>query len=227
MTDATGGSLITLRCWCPHAVFADRMPDMLETLEALGGVVLVARPVHQVRAVEPGSVPAHLLLAWLPAPDGAETFWQRLEESGTAALLSRPRPALVLAVSGLPADGLGPDIPTLANVGKKTEADGPGFLVIEGTADDQDRMDRYRDILLPMMVARDAYYVAFELGGSVRVLSGDWNEAIFAVSRWPSPARALDCWKADRYQRDAIPLRLDIGHFSVLLTHGGDTAGGD
>ena len=78
-------------------------------------------------------------------------------------------------------------------------------------------MDVYRGIILPMMFERHAYYTAFELGGDVEVLSGAWDEAIFAISRWPSRAAARDFWLCERYQNDAIPLRLDVGRFSVAL----------
>jgi uncharacterized protein (DUF1330 family) len=90
-------------------------------------------------------------------------------------------------------------------------------MLIEGTGRDQDRMDQYRDILMPMMFEEGAFYAVFDLGGSVEVLSGAWDEAIFAISRWPSRGAAERFWMSERYQRDAIPLRIDIGRFEVAL----------
>ena len=72
-------------------------------------------------------------------------------------------------------------------------------------------------IILPMMFERRAYYTVFELGGDVEVLSGSWDEAIFAISRWPSRSAARDFWLSERYQTEAIPLRLDVGRFAVAL----------
>ena len=69
-------------------------------------------------------------------------------------------------------------------------------------------------------VARPGGDIFVELGGAVEVLSGEWSEAIFAISRWPSREAALAFWNAPKYQNDAIPLRLDIGRFSVLMLTG-------
>ena len=81
-------------------------------------------------------------------------------------------------------------------------------------------MDSYRDILLPLMFDNMGYYTVFELGGDVKVLSGAWDEAIFAISRWPDRAAARRTWFADIYQEQAIPLRLDIGRFEVVMIGG-------
>ena len=81
-------------------------------------------------------------------------------------------------------------------------------------------MDAYRDIILPMMRERGAYYVAFELGGDVSVLAGEWQEGIFAISRWPSRAHAEDFWFSERYQQTAVPLRTGVGRFDVQIIEG-------
>ena len=123
----------------------------------------------------------------------------------------------MLLAGKVPASGFDdPAIPTQANAASVTDTD-PVLMLIEGSATDQDRMDVYRGIILPQMFERSAYYSVFELGGDVEVLSGDWDEAIFAISRWPRRSAARDFWHSDRYQDDAIPLRIDIGRFEVSI----------
>ncbi|NJP12362.1 MAG: DUF1330 domain-containing protein, partial [Leptolyngbyaceae cyanobacterium RU_5_1] len=96
----------------------------------------------------------------------------------------------------------------------------PAYMLIEGTGIDDARMDQYRSIILPMLRERGAYYVAFELGGNVRVLAGEWAEGIFAISRWPDLAAAHDFWFCERYQKIAIPTRTGASRFEVQLTEG-------
>ncbi len=71
-----------------------------------------------------------------------------------------------------------------------------------------------------MMRERGAYYIAFELGGSVTVLAGAWQEGIFAISRWPRRAHAEDFWFSERYQQTAIPIRTGVGRFDVQIIEG-------
>ncbi|MEO6113493.1 MAG: DUF1330 domain-containing protein, partial [Sphingomicrobium sp.] len=111
-------------------------------------------------------------------------------------------------------------VPTIATVIVPDAAAPRTFMVIEGTGTDQARMERYRDIILPMMRERGSYYVAFELGGSVAVLKGAWNEGIFAISRWPSRAAAEDFWFSDEYQKTAVPIRTGFGRFDVQIVEG-------
>ena len=53
--------------------------------------------------------------------------------------------------------------------------------------------------------------------GEVTALSGVWRDQIFAISRWPTRAAAEDFWFCDRYQTQAIPLRVGYGRFDVNL----------
>ena len=131
-------------------------------------------------------------------------------------------PALVaLACNGIAYEGWpGNFVPTIATVDVPDAGAPRTFMVIEGTGTDQARMDRYRDMILPMMRARGAYYIAFELGGDVRVLAGTWSEGIFAISRWPSAALARDFWFSDQYQQQAIPIRTGVGKFDVQIIDG-------
>lgn len=184
-----------------------------------GGKVVAAQRIDNVTALEPGSAPMHVWIARFPSMLAAKTAWADVLDT---ADLREPGPPLVLAARAVPDGGFPPEmsfVPTRANVDP-----GPAglstLLLIEGSASDQARMDRYRDIILPMMRDLKAYYIVFELGGAVEVLSGEWSEAIFAISRWTSRQAALAFWNAPKYQETAIPLRLDIGRFSVLMLAG-------
>jgi uncharacterized protein (DUF1330 family) len=54
--------------------------------------------------------------------------------------------------------------------------------------------------------------------GEVTALHGEWSDVIFAISRWPTRAAAEDFWYSERYQKTAIPLRLNgAGRFTVSL----------
>ena len=172
-----------------------------------------ATRLNDVEVLEPGTVPMHTLILEYPSREAAREAWSTLSLTS----IERPKPPLVLLTSKVPDAGFDdPSIPTRANVDPGPDAD-PVLMLIEGSATDQEAMDVYRGIILPMMFERHAYYTAFELGGDVEVLSGAWDEAIFAISRWPSRAAARDFWLCERYQNDAIPLRLDVGRFSVAL----------
>ena len=208
-------ALLVIKCYGPHSSFA----AFAEAAKG-EGQLLICQPVHAVQAVEPGSLPAHVWVAQFESAQARDSAWGRLSRLLHAHGADRGKPPIVLAIAGIPAEGLGPDIPTAATVNISTSLQPPVYLLIEGSASDQQRMDKYRDIILPMMAERAAYYVAFELGGNVQVLTGDWQEAIFAISRWPSAGHAFDFWLSGRYQQDAIPLRLDIGRFDVIAMAG-------
>lgn len=216
MTMSGAPGLLVIKSYCPQVrlnAFLARLPELLAANEAH---CLLAQPVHDVIAIEPGSLPAHCLVLSFADSASRDAAWPTVEALMAQTGANLGRTPIVLAMAGVPEAGLGPDIPTQATVAVAPALLPPAYLLIEGTATDQARMDRYRDIILPMMVERSAYYLAFELGGSVQVLSGSWNQAIFAISRWPSMGHALDFWLSRRYQVDAIPLRLDIGTFDVL-----------
>ena len=208
--------LLVIKAFCPHRAFAGFSARAGEAVARNGGEVIVNAMVQDVQAIEPGSLPAHLWTARFPDAQARDAAWAAVQHDSDLNMGSKP---LVLAMAAVPDAGLGDAIPTKANVPAPHTTE-PTYLFIEGSASDQARMDRYRDIILPMMVARSSYYVAFELGGNVKVLSGQWSEAIFAISWWPSTGHAMDFWLSETYQHDAIPLRLDIGRFSVLAARG-------
>jgi uncharacterized protein (DUF1330 family) len=190
---------------------------MLAALQAAvaserGTVVALALP-EAVQPLETGTVHTALLIARFAFEDDLMRGW--------AHCPMVPDGAQVLACPGLPYEGWpGHFVPTIATV-MVPEGGGPrGYMLVEGTGTDQDRMDSYRDIILPMLRERGGYYTVFELGGTVRVLAGDWAEGIFAISRWPDIAAARDFWFCDRYQNVAIPTRTGAGRFDVQITEG-------
>ena len=174
--------------------------------------------IDNVKPLEDGTTHTGLCILRFAFADDLDAFW-----SGAAArALGDNDPGLVaLACAGLPWEGWpGNFVPTIATVDVPASENPRTFMVIEGTGTDQERMDKYRDNILPMMRERGAYYVAFELGGNVRVLKGAWSEGIFAISRWPSRALAEDFWYSDRYQNECIPIRTGVGRFDVQIIEG-------
>lgn len=207
MVDPAGAFLI-IRSNAPDI----RFREFREAVAQIHPIAGSAR-LHEVAVLEPGSVAAHTLILPFADKDAARTAHAAMPLD----LLSQPGVPLTLLTGAVPAEGFpDPAIPTRANVAPVPE-DGPVLMLIEGTGRDQDRMGQYRDILLPMMFDLGAFYTVFDLGGSVEVLSGNWAEAIFAISRWPSRRAAEEFWMSERYQSDAIPLRIDIGRFEVAL----------
>jgi uncharacterized protein (DUF1330 family) len=192
--------------------------DWADAASAARGTVLAAGDAGAVRPLEAGTAHSGLVILRFAFADDLHVFW----ESATAQALAAADTDLVaLASAGLPYEGWpGNFVPTIATVDVPESGAPRTFMVIEGTGTDQDRMDRYRDMILPMMRERGAYYIAFELGGNVRVLAGEWNEGIFAISRWPSQAHAEDFWYCDQYQQQAIPIRTGVGKFDVQIIEG-------
>ena len=185
-------------------------------ITAARGDVLAAAPQGSVTVLEPGSAHSGLVIARFAFAADRDAFWS------SATLLIDADPGLVaLACAGIAWEGWpGNFVPTIATVDVPASDLPRTFMVIEGTGTDQTRMDAYRDIILPMMRTRGAYYIAFELGGNVSVLQGEWNEGIFAISRWPSRAHAEDFWFCDLYQKTAVPIRTGVGRFDVQIVEG-------
>jgi uncharacterized protein (DUF1330 family) len=180
--------------------------------------VLAWADADAVKPLEPGTMHTGLVLLRFAFANDLQAFWA----SEVARDLAQAEPGVVaLACAGLPWEGWpGNFVPTIATVDVPASDRPRTFMVIEGTGTDQNRMDKYRDLILPMMRDRGAYYVAFELGGNVRVLAGQWSEGIFAISRWPSSAHAEDFWFSDKYQNECIPIRTGVGRFDVQIIEG-------
>lgn len=187
-----------------------------------GGKILAAALAGDVERLESGTPDSSILLVEFGGVDAARGFWQATaHESLFAPLAAAPETSAIL-VNGLPYVGL-PDmleIPTTASV-TPPEARGPrAFMIVQGTATDQPRMDEYRDIILPLIAEQGAYYLCFEIEGNAERLHGEWQHNIFAVSRWPDYAAGHAFWDSDRYQNLAIPMRTGAGHFWVHFMTG-------
>ena len=203
---------LIIRSRAPHI----RFHRFCQTNSNHGGRLIAARPLHEIEALEPGSVPLHTWIGLFPSMEAAKAAWAAMDTSA----LQQPVPPLVLAAKAVPEGGYDDDIiPTHLNV-DPGPSQPPTLMLIEGSASDQAAMDQYRDIIMPMLKERGGYYIIYELGGDVAVLSGDWDEAIFAISRWPTPHAARDFWLADLYQDTAIPLRLNVSAFQVVTLTG-------
>lgn len=199
--------------------------DQLGVLRALwaavadgGGMPLAAAPAGRVGCLEPGTVAAGILLARFPTAAAARSAYATRLGAVLAQALPPGTVPTVLVAEALPDGGLPDllDIPTTASVPRAPDPARHCFLLVRGRAWDQPRLDRYRDVILPMHKERGGYYECFAVApGQVVALAGEWREEILAVSRWPTRAAADDFWYSERYQRVAIPLRLGAGRFTV------------
>lgn len=196
-----------------------RLLEASAKLLADGGAQVHAwAPAGRVACFEPGTVGAGMLIASMSdpariAPLVRQALLPHLKANMPASSIPK-----VLQVNGLPAVGLPDlmDIPTIASVPRSPKGLRNALMVIQGSASNPAQMDKYRDVILPMMKERGSFYEAFALAeGEVVALSGEWKEQIFAISRWPTRASAEDFWFADRYQGTAIPLRIGSGKFTV------------
>ena len=182
-------------------------------ITAARGTVLAAGTADAVKPLEEGSAHDALVLARFAVPSDLDQFW--------SVAPTQPAGLTALAADGLAWEGWpGHDVPTFATVHVPDDGVARAYMLIEGTGRDEQRLDQYRDIILPMLRERGAYYVLFSLGGTTRVLAGKWDEAVLAISRWPSSARADDFWYSERYQQKAIPIRTGVSRFDVQLIDG-------
>jgi uncharacterized protein (DUF1330 family) len=203
-----------------HANQIGVLRDLVFAASTEGGEVRAFAPPGRVACLEPGSVSAGLLLMKWRDPTVAMDAVRRTLLPKLARALPSGQQPLVLAVEGLPEQGLPDmlDIPTAASVPAPPSPRGNFLLVIRGTAWDQAKLDKYRDVILPMHKERGGYYEVFAVNpGQVEALSGQWNDKIFAISRWPTRAAAEDFWFSERYQTHAIPIRLGAGRFTVHM----------
>jgi uncharacterized protein (DUF1330 family) len=203
-----------------HAYQA-RLPEELAGLaRRSGATVLAFDPPGRIAGLEPGTVAAGMLIAKWRDSESAQRVAHDVLLPRIKVRVPAATVPLVLAVEGLPEAGLpdAPEIPTTASVPRPQSTHGNVILVIRGTAWDQNRLDRYRDIILPMHKERGAYYEVFAIApGQVQALSGEWRDQIFAISRWPTRDAAEDFWYSDRYQTQAIAQRLGAGRFTVHM----------
>jgi uncharacterized protein (DUF1330 family) len=204
-------------------VDADDLARCAAAVRRAGGTVLAARPRAQVETLEPGTPAAALLLATWSSRAAFDAAWDASLGHETDRLALGDPEAVVLAVRGLPAEGLPdrPEIPTVASVPRAPLATPPTFMCVQGSVTDAVAIGAYRDVILPMLKQLGAFYVAFAIAeGDVRVLRGSWSEQIYAISEWPTHEAAHAFWYSDRYQNVAVPIRTGIGSFHVHLLAG-------
>jgi len=190
----------------------------VHAITAARGTILASGSAEAVTPLEPGTAHTGLVIARFAFAADRDAMWA---SAMAQQLIAADAGLVALACNGIAYEGWpGNFVPTIATVDVPDTGCPRTFMVIDGTGTDQDRMDRYRDMILPMMRTRGAYYVAFELGGDVRVLAGQWSEGIFAISRWPSHALARDFWFSEQYQNEAIPIRTGVSKFDVQIIEG-------
>lgn len=203
-----------------HANQAQLLARAADLLRNANIEVLAHAPPGRVACLEPGTVGSGILLArTLDAAHATRVAKDSLIPMLRDALPAASSPT-VLRVAGLPENGLPDmlDIPTVASVPRAPSVPRNALMIIRGSVIVPAQIDRYRDVILPMLKERGGYYEVFALAeGETVALAGEWREQIFAVSRWPTRAAAEDFWYCDRYQQHAIPLRLGGGRFSVHL----------
>ncbi len=197
----------------PSATDAGSIDRWVSEIAAARGTILAAGAADVVKPLENGSAHDALIIARFGEAEDLDRFW--------SAAPASPDGLVALAAEGLPWEGWpGHYVPTIATVLVPEDGTARCYMLIEGTGHDEQRLDQYRDIILPMLRERGAYYVLFSLGGTTRVLAGAWDEAVLAISRWPSRARAEDFWYCERYQQEAIPVRAGVSRFDVQLLDG-------
>lgn len=197
----------------PAATDAGSIERWSDAIATNRGTVLAAASADAVKPLEEGSAHDALVLARFAVASDLDVFWSEAPVFPTCLV--------ALAAEGLPWEGWpGNEVPTIETVTVPDDGTPRCYMLIEGTGRDEQRLDQYRDIILPMSRERGAYYVLFSLGGTTRVLAGAWDEAVLAISRWPSRARAEDFWYSERYQKVAIAIRTGVSRFDVQLLDG-------
>lgn len=200
---------------------ADPLEGLAAAVRSTGGAFLAGRSAPDVAQLEPGTPEAAIAVARWGSSEAFDEAWAAGVAHALDAVGGR---VTALAVPGLPDEGL-PDameIPTIASVPAVPDPAPTAYMTIQGSVTDQEQIAGYRDIILPMMKELGSYYVVFAIEeGAVRVLRGSWGEQIFAISVWPThDAAANGFWYSDRYQKEAVPIRADIGAFRVHLLEG-------
>lgn len=214
----SGPAFLVVELSSEHANQVGVLAEAAAAVDAHGGRVFAYGPSGCVACLEPGTVASGLLIARFDDRAKAVAVGRDVVLPALVRALPSSSVPLVLIADSLPDAGLPdlPGIPTAASVAKPPADARCYFLLIRGRAWDQARLDAYRDVILPMHFERGGYYESFAIApGQVEALSGEWTDAIFAISRWPDRSRAEDFWFSDRYQTQAIPLRIGAGRFTV------------
>lgn len=184
------------------------------TTNSGAGRLIAARGAHQLCALEAGSAVYHTWIAAWRNEAEARTAYSNLDLSQ----LALPAPPQVLLVPGVPLEGLPGELshlPVRAN-SKIPAYQPPTLMLIEGTAEEHPRLGDYLESILPMLRAAHAVYDVYTGSEAIEVLSGEWHDTFLALSRWPQAHQTQGFWLSDAYQENSIPLRIDIGRFSVV-----------
>lgn len=220
----TGPAYVVVELATEHADQEGVLGRLASAARSSSGAVVAHAAAGRVACLEPGTIASGLMIARFASRSQATRCAREALLPMLTQALPRSAVPTVLVADGLPDAGI-PEmmaIPTAASVPRPPRAPRNFHLLVRGTAWDQERLNAYRDVILPMHFERGGYYEAFAIEpGQVEAISGEWREQIFAISRWPTRAAAEDFWYSPRYQTEAIPLRLGAGRFTV---HGLDAA---
>lgn len=195
-----------------------KFQEFCKTNGALCSSAAAISHTHETTSLEPGSVPTNILISRFEDHINATEAWSACDKS---ALMTTKDTVAILSPA-VPDEGFPAELdflPTHANT-TATETNSPTLMLIEGSVWDEKPINAYRDIIMPMLKERNAFYLVYTLADDIEVLHGEWNEGFLALSRWLTPAMAYDFWLSDTYQNTAIPTRIDAGKFSVLLFQG-------
>ena len=98
----------------------------------------------------------------------------------------------------------------------------PGYLLVMGTAFDQESMDRYQATIPPIYEQYKGYRLGMgEPPGDAAFLSGSLKDQGVMLARFPSPSHVSGFWWSDDY-RAAYSIRKDAGEFAVVGLRGVD-----
>ncbi|MDG2321275.1 MAG: hypothetical protein P8L79_13530 [Rhodospirillaceae bacterium] len=198
------------------------LPMLISLAAEKGAACLADVSYADVDALEPGSIPYTSQILKFENEAATESFWDAVKADPTTKPILIDPKVRVLAAQGLPKSGIpGDPLPTIASDFEMPTVDGlPGYMFIDGEAYDAEKLMVYRGIIFELMLERASYYLVICEADGVRVLSGSWDEKIFAISKWPTKGHGLDFWYCDRYQNEGIPTRAGAGHFHVNMFEG-------
>lgn len=98
----------------------------------------------------------------------------------------------------------------------------PGYLLVVGTALDQDRMDRYQACIPPIYERYKGYRLVMGAPpDDATFLAGDLNNLGVMLARFPSLDQVSDFWWSEDY-RKAYLVRKNAGKFSAVGLPGHD-----
>jgi uncharacterized protein (DUF1330 family) len=95
-----------------------------------------------------------------------------------------------------------------------------GYLLVMGTALDQDRMDRYQKIIPSIYASFEGYRLVMGAPpADVTFLAGGLREEGVMLARFPSPGHVSGFWWSEEY-RKAYAVRENAGRFAAIALPG-------